>query len=152
MTDYTDSVQPDPFTSRLGREGRTGLTHKGSRNLAMRLTSMDTLNWSHPEMQYRVRLHVARLPDGLSGLDLMRANVERRRSLGGLLGSKTKAKNFHGYLEGDYAMATHGFYTNNLTGLKRLFAKYPDLFDTVQTLAQYRASKDFAEVLSGNSD
>lgn len=114
----------------------------------MRLTAVDSLNWSHPDKQYRVRLHVAPLPEGLKGVDRVRAMSDRRRSLGGLLGSKTKAKNFHGYLEADYEMATHGFYTNNLVGLRRLFAKYPGLFDSVQTQEQYRAARALSDALN----
>lgn len=136
--------------TRSGREGRSGLTRQASEGLALRLTSMDSLNWSHPDKQYRVRLHVSPLPAHLKGVDRVRAVVERRRSLGGLLGSKTKGKRFHGYLAGDYAMATHGFYTNNLNGLNRLFAKYPELFDTVQSLELYKVSLELAASLAVN--
>lgn len=140
-----DSQNPSRSSGRVGHTGLSGTANAG---LAMRLTSVDTLNWSHPTMQYRVRLHPVPLPEGLTGLEMARARVERRRSLGGLLGSKTKGKRFHGYLEGDYEMGSSGFYTNNLVGLRRLFAKYPEVFESVQTLEQYRSARALSELLT----
>jgi len=61
-----------------------------------------------------------------------------------LLGSKTKAHNFHGYLEGDYELATSGFYTNNMKGVSRLFEKYGDMFEAIQTIDQYKMMNKLA--------
>lgn len=117
----------------------------------MHLVSTDTLNWSHPSYSFRVRLEPSQLPDldlADDSADKVLAQMRRTRSFLGLLQSNTKAKRFHGYLEGDYTMATFGFYTNNLNGVKRLYQKYPELFVSVQRYDQYLAASELAKLLT----
>lgn len=115
----------------------------------VQLTTHDAFNWTRLHLQYRVRLNVVyKDSEDNNPRDVIMRNVARRRNLKGLLGSNTKAKVFNGYLEGDYEIATLGFYTNNIAGLARLVQKYPDLFVSVQSYEQYTAAMALSEQLN----
>lgn len=121
----------------------------------MHLVSTDTLYWSNPEFSFRVRLDTSKLPDPYLSEDAtdtekLQSQFSRRRSLKQLLKSNTKARRFHGYLEGNYKMASFGFYTNNLEGVKKLYQKYPELFVSVQRYDQYKSALQLANFLSGD--
>lgn len=119
---------------------------------AFGLFATDTLHWSHPEYSFRVRLDVEKLPDpalndSSTDMERVQSQFNRRKSFTELLKSKTKAHKFHGYLEGDYTLATFGFYTNNLEGVRKLYQRYPELFSSIQRVDQYNESRKLAEFM-----
>jgi hypothetical protein len=69
------------------------------------------------------------------------------RDLESVLGSKTKAYKAHGLLEGDYKIATQGFYTNNFLGVKKLYQIYPELISSVQSVEQFTLSEQLTNRL-----
>jgi len=99
----------------------------------------DTLNWSKNDKGIRVRLLREKCYITWSPKTFLL-----------LLGSKTKAQRFHGCLEGDYEIATCGFYTNNMKGVARLFEKYGDMFDAIQTHDQYIEMKRLSNEMIKN--
>jgi hypothetical protein len=103
--------------------------------------SHDTANWSHADKKIRVRL--ATNDELVNPNDSMNffKGFPKERTMESVVGSKTKAKQFHGLLEGDYEIATRGFYTNNLEGLKTLFQRYPEMFESIQTHEQFKMSE-----------
>ena len=100
------------------------------RSMLITLFGHDTLNWSKDEKNIRVRLLREECNTSWSSKTFL-----------ALLGSKTMAQKFHGCLEGDYELATCGFYTNNMKGVARLFDICADKFDTIQTYDQYLEMK-----------
>jgi hypothetical protein len=108
---------------------------------ALRMSSHDTLNWSQPDKSFRVRFDRTKLTVHPLLADYSLNNFNR------LFESKTKAKKMHGYLEGDYKLATSGFYTNNLNGIKKIIDRYPNLVEKVQTYEQYKFSQMLAREL-----
>ena len=95
------------------------------------LTKMatDTLNWSNHNYAFRVRMKRDYLFNPIP--------YRHKEGFGEMIKSKSTAKVFHGYLEGDYKLATSGFYTNNARGIGRLVKRYPEIIDSVQTHDQY---------------
>ena len=115
----------------------------------VQLTTHDAFNWTRLHLKYRVRLNVVyKDSEDNSPRDVIMRSVARRRGFKGLLNSNSKAKVFHGYLEGDYEIATLGFYTNNIAGVARLVERYSDLFVSVQSYEQYMAAMALSEQLN----
>jgi hypothetical protein len=107
--------------------------------------SHDTANWSHKDKEYRVRLvsnHELANPN--DSMNVFKTFL-KERTMESVVGSKTKAKQFHGLLEGDYEIATRGFYTNNFEGLKTLFQKFPEMFESIQTYEQFKMSEELVK-------
>jgi hypothetical protein len=103
--------------------------------------SHDTANWSHADKKIRVRLATNdELVNPNDSMNFFKGFL-KERTMESVVGSKTKAKQFHGLLEGDYEIATRGFYTNNLEGLKTLFQRYPEMFESIQTHEQFKMSE-----------
>jgi|AntRauTorcE11897_2_1112592.scaffolds.fasta_scaffold00173_6 hypothetical protein len=102
------------------------------------LLGHDALRWSKSDKNIRIRL----VREECDVSWIWGAN-----SMFELLNSKTKAHNFHGYLEGDYIIATSGFYTNNMKGVARLFEKYSHMFESIQTYEQYKTMNELASQL-----
>jgi len=109
------------------------------RSMLITLFGHDTLNWSKDEKNIRVRLLREECNTSWSSKTFL-----------ALLGSKTMAQKFHGCLEGDYELATCGFYTNNMKGVARLFDICADKFDTIQTYDQYLEMKKLANEMMRN--
>ena len=111
--------------------------------------SHDTANWSHADKKIRVRL--ATNDEFFNPNDSMNESMNafkdflKERTMESVVGSKTKAKQFHGLLEGDYEIATRGFYTNNFEGLKTLFQRYPEMFESIQTYEQFKMSENLVQ-------
>lgn len=97
----------------------------------------DTLNWSKPNYVFRVRLVKEHLTRTIV-YDIINPDFYS------ILQSGTKARRFHGYLEGDYELATAGFYTNNARGIARLVKKYPDMIESIQSYDQYTFAEHMA--------
>lgn len=107
--------------------------------------SHDTANWSHADKKFRVRLVSNReLVNPNDSMNFLK-DLLKERTMASVVGSKTKAKQFHGLLEGDYEIATGGFYTNNFEGLKTLFQRYPEMFESIQTYEQFKMSENLVQ-------
>lgn len=107
----------------------------------------DSMNWSHPDYNYRVRL-VSKNEEQTKKDPF--ENLKTKRTLETVTGSKTKAHKFHACLEGDYELATDGLYTNNFQGLKQIYQAFPDMFESVQTHEQFLLSHKLSKDLIQN--
>ena len=107
--------------------------------------SHDTANWSHADKIFRVRLASnSELVNPNDSMNFLK-DLLKEKTMESVVGSKTKAKQFHGLLEGDYEIATRGFYTNNFEGLKTLFQRYPEMFESIQTYEQFKMSENLVQ-------
>lgn len=83
----------------------------------------DSLNWSHSDKMFRVRVKVF--------------NNRGPKSLENIFGSNTKIKTFLACFGNDFTLATHGFYTNDLDGIRKYLQRYPDDVDSIQSKIAY---------------